>query len=101
MVKGPRREDFVWRARKGGRSIMRITKLWIHAAAFALLISSHAIANERIETTTEHFDIRSQPLSQALRVYALQTGDQVVFFSEVGRGRDSAAISGQFTRDEA
>ena len=70
--------------------------------AAPLAIADEKSATQAVATTTkERFDISSQPLSQALRAYALQTGDQVVFFSEVGHGRESAPVSGQFTRDEA
>lgn len=47
------------------------------------------------------FSIAAQPVPQALREYAQQSGDQVVFYSEVGRGLESAAVQGRFTRQEA
>ena len=71
------------------------------AVTATLIVSPAAIADEPVAAPKEHFDINSQPLSQALRAYALQTGEQVVFFSAVSHGRESAPISGQFTRDEA
>jgi iron complex outermembrane receptor protein len=62
---------------------------------------SDALADEDRAVNTESFNIKSQPVSEALRAYALQTGDQVVFFSNVGRGRESAPVSGLYTRDQA
>jgi iron complex outermembrane receptor protein len=49
----------------------------------------------------QEFNIAAQPLSQALREYAQQSGDQVVFYSEIGRGLDAPALSGSYTRQEA
>ena len=39
----------------------------------------------------QEFSIAAQPVSQALRAYAQQSGDQVVFYSNIGKGRESAA----------
>jgi iron complex outermembrane recepter protein len=89
------------RAGNTGEDIMRNAGIWLSAATATLLFSSHTRADEATSTAKEHFDIGSQPLAQALRLYALQTGEQVVFFSDVGRGRDSTNVSGQYTRDEA
>lgn len=49
----------------------------------------------------QEFNIAAQPLSEALRVYAQQSGDQIVFYSEVGKGRESAPVEGRYTRQEA
>jgi outer membrane receptor protein involved in Fe transport len=53
------------------------------------------------EQTRQEFNIAAQPLSQALREYAQQSGDQVVFYSEIGKGREAPALSGSYTRQEA
>jgi iron complex outermembrane receptor protein len=47
------------------------------------------------------FSIAPQPVSQALREYAQQSGDQVVFYSEVGKGLESTLVQGRFTREDA
>jgi outer membrane receptor protein involved in Fe transport len=47
------------------------------------------------------FSIAAQPVSQALREYAQQSGDQVVFYSEVGKGVESTPVQGSLTREEA
>jgi iron complex outermembrane recepter protein len=49
----------------------------------------------------QHFAIAAQPLSEALRAYADQTGEQVVFFSEVGKDQKSTEVVGDYTDDEA
>ena len=49
----------------------------------------------------QEFSIAAQPVSQALRAYAQQSGDQVVFYSDIGRGRESASVEGSYTRQEA
>jgi outer membrane receptor protein involved in Fe transport len=38
---------------------------------------------------------------QALREYAQQSGDQIVFYSDVGKGLESTAVEGRYTREEA
>lgn len=48
-----------------------------------------------------HFTIQSQPLTSALRAYAEQTGDQVVFFSDVSKNQQSSEVIGDFTNDAA
>lgn len=73
----------------------------LSASLLALFVSAGAVAEEPGASATERFNIKSQPLSTALRAYAEQTGEQVVFFSNIGRGRESAAVSGQYTRDQA
>lgn len=53
------------------------------------------------EQARQEFNIAAQPLSQALREYAQQSGDQVVFYSEIGKGREAPALTGSYTRQEA
>ena len=52
-------------------------------AAAADATSAYASDAERAEE--RDFSIAAQPVSQALREYAQQSGDQVVFYSEVGK----------------
>src|SRR5262245_8294163 len=49
----------------------------------------------------QEFSIAAQPLSQALRAYAQQSGDQIVFYSDVGKGREAPPVEGRYTRQEA
>jgi len=53
------------------------------------------------DVSSRHFDITAQALSSALRAYADLTGEQVVFFSEVGKNQRSTEVNGDFTRDQA
>lgn len=76
------------------------------ASLLAIASAGSALAQTRSTTTaTDHtrreFNIAAQPLSQALREYAQQSGDQVVFYSDIGKGREAPALAGSFTRQEA
>lgn len=53
------------------------------------------------DTEKQEFSIAAQPVPQALREYAQQSGVQVVFYSDVGKGLESTAVQGKFTRQEA
>src|SRR5690349_5019534 len=68
-------------------------------AAHAAAATADASATESAET--QEFSIPAQPVSQALREYAQQSGDQVVFYSEVGKGLESTAVQGRLTRQAA
>lgn len=59
--------------------------------------ASHVSADQ----SRQEFSIAAQPVSQALRAYAQQSGDQVVFYSDIGKGRESVAVEGSYTRQEA
>src|SRR3712207_1507328 len=63
--------------------------------------SAFAQAHNQAQETVQEFNIAAQPVSQALRAYAQQSGDQVVFYSDIGKGRESAAVEGSYTREEA
>jgi TonB-dependent siderophore receptor len=77
------------------------------AAALAALCAGltlsqpSAIAAEPAAVSARHFEISAQSLSGALRAFADQTGEQVVFFSEIGRDQRSAAVVGSFTPEQA
>ena len=68
-------------------------------AAAADETSAYASDAERAEE--RDFSIAAQPVSQALREYAQQSGDQVVFYSEVGKGVESTPVQGKSTREDA
>src|SRR5262245_21547760 len=74
-----------------------IASLLAFASVGALAQTSPTSADQ----TRQAFNIAAQPLSQALREYAQQSGDQVVFYSEIGKGRAAPALTGSFTRQEA
>jgi iron complex outermembrane receptor protein len=65
-----------------------------------LLLPQQGLADDRPDSHKEHFEIRTQSFSGALQAYARQTGEQVVFFSDVGEGRIVSSISGTYTRDQ-
>src|SRR5262245_33469790 len=68
--------------------------------AFVAAFSAHLERSAESDATKE-FNIAAQPVSEALRVYAEQSGDQIVFYSEIGKGRESAPVEGRYTRQEA
>ncbi|MFC7379195.1 secretin and TonB N-terminal domain-containing protein [Brevundimonas sp. GCM10030266] len=51
--------------------------------------------------STYRFDLPSQPLEQALTAFSERTGLQMLYDSELARGRQSTAISGQYEPREA
>lgn len=53
------------------------------------------------QTPSKAFSIPAQAIESALRVYAEQSGDQVVFYSEVAHGKRAQPVDGVLTRDEA
>lgn len=60
-----------------------------------------ARAAEPAVASAQHFEISAQPLSVALRAFADQTGEQVVFFSEIGRDQRSTEVVGSYTHEQA
>jgi outer membrane receptor protein involved in Fe transport len=72
------------------------------ASLLAIASTGSALAQaQSSDQTRQEFSIAAQPVSQALRAYAQQSGDQIVFYSEIGKGRESAAVEGSYTREEA
>jgi len=71
---------------------------WLIAGISALLLPGFSYADEVAEYKVE---LAAQPLSEALKSLADQTGLQVVFFSEVTDGVHSVALNGEFTSDAA
>jgi outer membrane receptor protein involved in Fe transport len=67
------------------------------AAAARLAVAQPAARAEAVR----EFSIGAQSLPQALRMYAEQSGDQVVFYSDVGKGRESQPVEGRYTPQEA
>src|ERR1700722_4525539 len=49
----------------------------------------------------KYFDIKAQPLSQALMAFGAQTGAIVMASSELTTGKISKPVTGQLTRQEA
>jgi hypothetical protein len=53
------------------------------------------------DDATMHFDIKAQPLSEALMAFGVQTGAIVMASSELTTGKISKPVNGQLTRQEA
>lgn len=53
------------------------------------------------DAATMHFDIKAQPLSEALMAFGAQTGAIVMASSEITTGKISKPVTGQLTRQEA
>jgi iron complex outermembrane receptor protein len=73
----------------------------MRASVTSLVLLALAVPGLAASADERDFSIAAQPVSQALREYAQQSGDQVVFYSEVGKGLESALVQGRFTREEA
>ena len=53
------------------------------------------------DTATVHFDIKAQPLSEALMAFGAQTGAIVMASSELTAGKISKPVTGQLTCQDA
>lgn len=76
-----------------------------HFSSSSFVLATAVCASLRVlgaetDALTE-FHIEAQSLSTAIRAYAVATGDQVVFFSEIGKQRQTKSVHGRYTRDEA
>jgi outer membrane receptor protein involved in Fe transport len=78
---------------------MRASITWL--GLLVLLAPGWAVPAHAENAEKQEFSIAAQPVAQALREYAQQSGDQIVFYSEVGKGLESTAVQGAFTRQEA
>ncbi|HEV7447801.1 MAG TPA: TonB-dependent receptor plug domain-containing protein, partial [Steroidobacteraceae bacterium] len=83
-----------------GRSVRNPMRALLLSAVANLLMPQQGLADDRSDSHEEHFEIRAQPFAGALQAYAQQTGEQVVFFSDVGEGWTVARISGTYTREQ-
>ena len=66
----------------------------------ALMMISAPVA-VHADAATMHFDIKAQPLSEALMAFGVQTGAIVMASSELTTGKISKPVNGQLTRQEA
>ena len=64
-----------------------------------MMASTPAIVHA--DDATAHFDIKAQPLSEALMAFGVQTGAIVMASSELTTGKISKPVAGQLTRQEA
>lgn len=68
---------------------------WIAFIVANLPIAGHA------QEATKRFDIKAQPLSEALMAFGAQTGAIVMASSELTTGKISEPVTGQLTPREA
>ena len=55
----------------------------------------------RADEATMHFEIKAQPLSEALMAFGVQTGSIVIASSKLTSSKISKPVTGQMTRQEA
>src|SRR5882757_755118 len=65
-----------------------------------LMFATFALAL-RADEVTKHFDIKAQPLAQALIAFGAQSGAIVMAPTELTSGKLSVPVSGQLTFSEA
>jgi outer membrane receptor protein involved in Fe transport len=68
--------------------------------AWLALACAAAVADVKPESSVK-LDIEAQPLADALNLFAQQSGLQVVFFSEVGRGVRAPGLVGNYSAKDA
>jgi iron complex outermembrane receptor protein len=73
---------------------------WTMPVFLALMMVAAAVA-VRADEATKHFDIRAQPLSEALMAFGAQTGAIVMASSELTTGKISNPVTGQLTLQAA
>jgi len=68
--------------------------------SLALIVGATPVIVEAGDATA-HFDIKAQPLSEALMAFGVQTGTIVMASSELTTGKVSKPVAGELTRQEA
>lgn len=66
----------------------------------ALIVIAAPVA-VRADEAAMHFEIKAQPLSEALMAFGVQTGAIVIASSKLTSGKFSKPVTGQLTRQEA
>lgn len=69
------------------------------ALAGALLATAPMALQATAQERTVQFSIPAQPLGDALRAYALATGEQIIFSGDIVAGRQAPALEGAFSGD--
>jgi iron complex outermembrane recepter protein len=78
-----------------GRSTRCLTFVCLALLMVATPVAAHA------DDDTMRFDIKAQPLSEALMAFGVQTRAIVMASSELTTGKISKPVAGQLTRQEA
>ncbi len=73
---------------------------WAALTCLALIVVAAPVA-VHAEEATKHFDIKAQPLSEALMAFGAQTGAIVMASSALTTGKISKPVTGQLTPQEA
>lgn len=82
------------------RKIIQNLHPWLGICLAAMAFGATADAvPPRVAAIT--FDIKSQPIADALNEFGQQSGIQILFYSEVANGFTAPALIGAFTPDEA
>jgi iron complex outermembrane receptor protein len=75
----------------------RLLNASVAACGFALMFCSAGASQAQTLT----YNIRAEPLSQALRDYGQASGRQIIFTEDLVRGRTAPAVRGALTPEEA
>ena len=78
-----------------GRSKRCVALAWLALIVVAAPVAVHA------DEASKLFDIKAQPLSEALMAFGAQTGAIVMASSELTTGKTSKPVTGQLTPQEA
>jgi hypothetical protein len=82
------------------RRVRDLSTRGVVLACFAFIVVALPIAGNA-EEATKRFDIKAQPLSEALMAFGAQTGAIVMASSELTTGKISKPVTGQLTPQEA
>jgi hemoglobin/transferrin/lactoferrin receptor protein len=83
-----------------GRQVGQLSIRAIAHLCLALLMVTAPVAI-RADEPVKHFDIKAQPLAEALMAFGAQTGAIVMASSELTTGKTSRPVSGQLSPREA
>lgn len=82
------------------RRVWDLSTRWTILFCLALVMLTAPVAVHAGEPT-KHFDIKAQPLSDALMAFGAQTGAIVMAASELTTGKISRPVTGELTLREA
>jgi hypothetical protein len=83
-----------------GRRVWALTIRTIAPLCLVLILVT-APVTVRAAEPTKHFDIKAQPLAEALMAFGAQTGAIVMASSELTTGKISRPVTGQLSPQEA
>jgi iron complex outermembrane recepter protein len=80
--------------------VWNLSTRWMTPVLLALMMVAGPVV-VHAEEPTKHFDIKAQPLSEALMAFGAQTGAIVMASSELTTGKISKPVMGDLTLREA